>query len=193
MGMVGEFQRLSADALSAIKADPHLLEELPWLWWDLDMDPEEPERSLVAHGSEAAAKAAIACQPPEFANLPVSFSLQKDWHVVHYLLTKRVWGGKGPLFDAILGGTPIGPDDDFGPTRYLEPEQVLAVATALEPVDTPRLLRHWPPWFLARWRLYYLGSYGEDEAEAVALEFAELRDYYLTARANGEGMILKIA
>ena len=103
------------------------------------------------------------------------------------------WGGKGPLSDAILGGTPIGPNNDFGPARYLEPEEVSAVATALEPVDRPRLLRHWPPWFLPRWRLYYVGSYGEAEAEAVAFEFSELRDYYLTARANGEGMILKIA
>tara|TARA_R110002072_G_scaffold28855_3_gene92182 strand:+ start:120 stop:695 length:576 start_codon:yes stop_codon:yes gene_type:complete len=191
--MVGEFQRLSDVALCAIKQDPSLLDELPWLWWVLDMALEEPERSIAAYGSEAEAQAAIACLPPEFADLPVSFSLEKDWHVMHYLLTNRVWGGKGPLSDAILGGTPIGPNNDFGPARYLEPEEVSAVATALEPVDRPRLLRHWPPWFLPRWRLYYVGSYGEAEAEAVAFEFSELRDYYLTARANGEGMILKIA
>ena len=191
MSMVGEFQRLSESTLDALKQDPEQLEALPWLWWFMDLD--EPERTLqcyrTRYDSEEEAQAALARRPAWSTDLPLSFSLDKDWHVMHYLLTGRVHGGRVPLKNAVLGGTPIGPDDDFGPARYLEPREVAAVARALEEIDRSSLFRHWPPGFLSRWRLYSAGGVHEDGLYGA---FTKLRDYYRSAHANDEAMILKV-
>jgi hypothetical protein len=72
-----------------------------------------------------------------------TFSLEKDWHVVHYALNGTAGGGEGALADAVLGGKEI-PDVEgvmgYGPLRYLEPERVQSVAHALAAVDPAQLL-----------------------------------------------------
>src|SRR5215831_19469945 len=39
------------------------------------------------------------------------FSMEKDWHTLHYLLNGTAQGGEGPLADTVLGGKEI-PDLD---------------------------------------------------------------------------------
>jgi len=68
------------------------------------------------------------------------FDLGRAWHGVHVLLNGSAWGGKPPLFDAVLGGTPLGDPTSYEPVRYLAPDQVVAVAQALPTAEelTPR-------------------------------------------------------
>ena len=77
--------------------------------------------------------------PPEHKR----FSLEKDWHVLHYVLNGTTEGGQGPLADAIFGGDEL-PDLDnrmsFGPICYLTPERVIALARALAQVNPDSLL-----------------------------------------------------
>lgn len=72
-----------------------------------------------------------------------TFSLQKDWHVLHHALNGTHDGGETILGQAVLGGKDI-PDNNqvmgYGPLRYLEPQQVKKVAEALADVDPQRLL-----------------------------------------------------
>ena len=54
------------------------------------------------------------------------------WHGVHFLLNGSAWGGSKPLFDAVLGGTPLGDPTTYEPVRYVSPAEVEA---ALGPVE----------------------------------------------------------
>jgi hypothetical protein len=62
------------------------------------------------------------------------------WHGLHFLLNGSAWGGSGPLFDAVLGGTPVGDPSSYEPIRFVGPAHVEAVAEALPSPDdlTPR-------------------------------------------------------
>ena len=53
------------------------------------------------------------------------------WHGLHVLLNGSAWGGSPPLYDAVLGGTPLGDPSSYEPVRFVSPEQVEAVAEAL--------------------------------------------------------------
>lgn len=59
--------------------------------------------------------------------------LGQAWHGLHVLLNGSAWGGSPPLFDAVLGGTPLGDPTSYEPIRYVGPDQVEAVAEALPP------------------------------------------------------------
>lgn len=57
--------------------------------------------------------------------------LGRAWHGIHVLLNGSAWGGTPPLYDAVLGGTPLGDPTSYEPIRYVGPTQVKAVAAAL--------------------------------------------------------------
>jgi hypothetical protein len=62
------------------------------------------------------------------------------WHGIHVLLNGSAWGGTPPLYDAVLGGQPIGDPTTYEPIRYVAPADVKAVAAALPTAEelTPR-------------------------------------------------------
>jgi hypothetical protein len=57
--------------------------------------------------------------------------LGEAWHGLHVLLNGSAWGGAPPLYDAVLGGTPLGDPTSYEPIRYVAPADVKAVAAAL--------------------------------------------------------------
>ena len=59
--------------------------------------------------------------------------LGEAWHGLHFLLNGSAWGGSPPLFDAVLGGTPLGDPTSYEPIRFVAPADVKAVAAALPP------------------------------------------------------------
>ena len=59
------------------------------------------------------------------------FDVGRAWHAVHMLLNGSPWGGSGPAFDAVLGGTVLGDPSTYEPVRALLPERVSAVAVLL--------------------------------------------------------------
>jgi hypothetical protein len=73
---------------------------------------------------------------PRATKIPEGLELEKSWHCLHYLLSGKVWEtGERPIEKAILGGIEI-PDieriKDYGPVRYLEPDEIKRTAAALE-------------------------------------------------------------
>jgi hypothetical protein len=57
--------------------------------------------------------------------------LGRAWHGIHVLLNGSAWGGSPPLYDAVLGGTPIGDPSSYEPIRFVSPADVKAVAAAM--------------------------------------------------------------
>jgi hypothetical protein len=127
------------------------------------------------------------------------FPLEKDWHILHYILNGTAEGGTGPLADVVLGGTEI-PDQEgimgYGPARYLTPQQVKAVAQALAAVDFAKLVKAFDPKDAAAKRIYGLAPYPGRPViislEDVAGFVKPVRAFYAEASQDGNAMLLYI-
>jgi|SRR5581483_11147447 len=122
------------------------------------------------------------------------FSLEKNWHVLHYALNGTAEGGKGFLADAILGGAQI-PDVDgimgYGPLRYFRSQHVKKIVRALEEVDPDTLIS----------RLDYTDAKAKEIYLAHTLKnlndwsyfpelFKDFRAFYSDTEQSGNAMLL---
>ncbi|HVN18331.1 MAG TPA: YfbM family protein [Dongiaceae bacterium] len=123
------------------------------------------------------------------------FSLEKDWHVLHYVLNGTTEGGEGPLADAVLGGEQI-PDEeevsDFGGIRYLSPQRVAMIAQALAAVDPDQLLSKLDRKD-AEAKCIYLSHTLPDGWEYLPELFRNFRAFYEDAARSGNAMLLSIS
>jgi|GEM_PF-5794806 len=130
-----------------------------------------------------------------------TFSLEKDWHVLHYALNGTQEGGIGPLASAILGGQEI-PDvegiNSFGaassvPLRYLTVAEVQSISAALLEVDASLLLSKLD-FEDALQKKIYLGHTLDDLANWQYLPdlFSSFRSFYAQAAGSRNCMLLSI-
>ncbi|SRR5579864_493581 len=123
------------------------------------------------------------------------FSLEKDWHVLHYVLNGTTEGGDGPLADAVLGGDEI-PDVEglmsFGPIRYLSPERVAAVAKALAIVNPQELVSKLDRKDAEAKQIYLAHTLPEGWDYLPDL-FLSFREFYEDAARCGNAMLLDIS
>jgi hypothetical protein len=114
------------------------------------------------------------------------FSLDKSWHALHFLLNDHPWEGSGPLFDAILGGTEIGEDMGYGPPRVLTPNEVRAVAAALNKLDKAALKKKFDPKAMEKHEIYV----GTQDFAELSGRLKDLTTFFEEASENGNGMLL---
>lgn len=117
-------------------------------------------------------------------------NLEKSWHVLHYLLTGKAEEAPPPLGNAILGGKEIGPDLGYGPARFLEPDQVREVASALSSITSEDLAKRFDLQAMIAANIYPV----RDESELPLAQdcFQHLADYYSEAAAAGNAMLLYV-
>jgi len=123
------------------------------------------------------------------------FSLGKDWHVLHYALNRTAEGGEGPLAFAVFGDQAFQEMDgvDYGPVRYLTPEQVQNVSDALQEVDPSSLLSKLNYVDAKKKRIYLDHTLDDlDNWSYLPELFMEFRNFYSDAAASGNGMLMKI-
>jgi hypothetical protein len=98
-----------------------------------------------------------------------------------------------PAGEAIFGGTPIGPDDYYGPARLLSAERVAAVHGALSAVDRTALRARYDAAALSAADIYPQIWDEEGEALDYLLEnYEELRAFYAAAAAGGSAVLVAI-
>lgn len=133
--------------------------------------------------------------PDDDNDPPNTTDLDKAWHGLHYLLTGDAVGGAAPLSKAILDGTEIGPELDFGAARYLTVEEVAAVAHALAALTPDTLAQRYEPSAMQQKQIYPdIWERDGDEALEYLLDFfPELQRFYADAAARGEAVIHWIA
>ncbi len=121
---------------------------------------------------------------------PVDLGLA--WHGIHFLLNGSAWGGSGALYDAVLGGTPIGDPSSYEPIRYVTPAQVSAVAAALPEASdlTPRFTHK----ALRKAEIYPDAAWEKADAltEFLRPSYAVLRDFFTWAAAHGEAVLITL-
>jgi hypothetical protein len=164
--MLGCYVRVSPDELKAVIDDPSGIDDL--IFPD-EEDDEEPQGA---------------------------FDLDKAWHLIHFLLTGESWGGKGPIAQAVLGGTSIADTDSgYGPFRYLLAEQVVETAQALAGVSAQSLWARFDAASAAAAGIYPQDAWeGSDtDREYILGNYETLCHCFSEAAASGEAMLLYIA
>jgi len=129
--------------------------------------------------------------PDDDEDPPNSMDVDKAWHGLHYLLTGEAEGGEEPLSLAILEGTEIGPELDFGPARYLTGEEVKAVAHALAALTPEALAQRYNPRDMQEKQIYP-EIWQDDDPESVDYLlhfFPDLQQFYADAAARGDAVI----
>lgn len=204
MSMISEYRQLTPGQLDRILRNPDNVEEF-LEEFDADEDfedsfddddddfeeeegggddeEEEEEEDEDEYGASSNGGGASYGEMGKF------FSLDKAWHALHFLLNGHPTEGSGPLFDAILGGTEIGEDMGYGPARVLTPDEVRAVAAALNKVDRTELKKKFDPKMLEKNNIYV----GDWDFKELSARLKELTMFFEEAAENGNAMLLTIS
>jgi|SRR5271165_3004905 len=155
-----------------------------------NLSPEEQEKARNEMLKQLSAAGAGFGISPDQDRL----DLEKSWHVLHYLLTGKAEDAPPPFGNAILGGQEIGDDLGYGPARFLTPEQVRHVASALASVTKEDLAHRFDLDAMTKAHIYPVHGASADESELeLAQEYFELLSrYYAEAAAAGNAMLLYV-
>lgn len=146
-------------------------------------------------------------EDPETAKLFLegesSLSLEKSWHVIHYLLTDHSELGdktftEPPFGNVVLGGTPTQFKCSYGTVRCLMPEEVSVTVEALNSVSLESLEAKCNAESFNDAEIYPLGRRGEWDEDEIEGEIQFLRLLYpaLTnffQQAANDGDVILIA
>ena len=210
MGMIGHLRQITTAELQNLQSNPKAVKdavhrETPWTATKVQDALERIEdatkelRARVAGKSPAEQQQIRSQLLKELAAAGAGFpygreedglSLEKSWHVLHYLLTGKAEEAPAPLGDAILGGTEIGDDLGYGPARFLVPQQVRDVAAALAPISKVDLAKRFDLNAMIKARIYPCRD--EGELGLAQHHFEHLSRYYADAAKNGNAMLLYI-
>jgi hypothetical protein len=157
--MIGNYRRLSAQQLAALRADPC---RIPKFLYD------------------------------EAAATDDHLDIDKAWHAIHFLLNGQAWEGSGPLYDAVLGGEPLGQEDvGYGPARFLMPLHVRETAHALSEIPAFELIERFDADALIDNEIYPHGWTGEQiELDYVKDNYLRLVEFFAVSAERGQAMLL---
>jgi hypothetical protein len=140
-----------------------------------------------------AAPARVAELLYDESNPPIdsAIDIDKAWHGLHFLLNQTEWTGSGSLFDAVLGGTPIGDDVGYGPARFLTPEAVKATAAALAEFPVDAKLAALDLRAMDKLEIYpQIWDEGDEAKEYIRFGFDAVREIFQQAAERDEAMLV---
>ncbi len=150
----------------------------------------EAMRQRVATARRPEAPGPADLDPSE---LGPELDLEEAWHAVRFLL----WGSgaeAGPQpGDVVTGGQPVGRELGQGPLRYLEADQVTAVANALEPIAPTALAERFSAARLEDHGIHPGGWSDDGRRDWIREAYSRLRDFYLDAARNGRAVLFYVA
>jgi hypothetical protein len=210
MSMLGNFRQISPALLTRIQAKPALIDRV--LRYRPDGPPPESDRADFAARVDASAadlpdvveaqitvtrrpKPAkrVAASSIGPADVGAELDIEKAWHGVHFLLCGSAGEVPGPLGNAVLGGTQIGPDLGYGPPRYLEPAEVMAIAAALAPLTEETLAARFDPAVFQQHEVYPGGWAADAERrEWLCDAFSQLKAFYAASAEGGYAVLAYI-
>lgn len=187
MSMVACFVEVSPGELAALHADASSIADL----FDAESDAfgMNVGAQQVARSGGAQILDLMAAREQNETKGHRTFSLEKAWHGVHYLLYGRSEPDVGPR-GAIFGGTEIGGDDfGYGPARYFLPAEVSEIAGELTGAHVEDELRErYEPAELTA-RHIYPGGWEPDDRAWLLDSYRELRDFFGEAAGRGSAVL----
>lgn len=119
-------------------------------------------------------------------------SLDKEWHGVHYLLCGEPEPAESLLSQAVLGGKPLGDDDEgfsgYGPARCFSSSEVAQLSEALAQPETEAGAKaRFDPAKMNKLQIY--PGFRPHDLEPLLDRLRHLRDFYADAAKSGKGII----
>ena len=119
-------------------------------------------------------------------------SLNKDWHGVHYLLCGKPEPDDSLLGKAVLGGTPIGDDDEgfsgYGPARFFTAAEVAKLTSLLSaPVVESEAKARFDATRMNELKIY--PGFRPQDVDPLLDSLRQLCDFYADAAGNGNAIV----
>lgn len=145
------------------------------------------ELDVVERDPDAAGLLLADAEPAEL------FDVGRAWHAVHMLLNGSAWGGSGPAFDAVLGGTPVGDPSTYEPVRVLVPDRVSAVAVLLAGLPAADVRPRFTHRAFRQAEIYPDVWDRPDVLTAFVLPaYEDVRAFYAAAAASGDAVLIQL-
>jgi hypothetical protein len=179
MGIEASYRRINADEWSQLQ---HLLESYQSL--------DDFERY------EAYARIADS---DELRSSDRYLSIDKDWHALHVLLTGQISNPSDiqqappPLGNVVMGGTETPFDATYGKVRFLEPDEVRAVADALSRFSVEDLRARFDPIAFTEAEVYpnpRPGGWDMEQLEPLLWVYPQLVGFFRDAAREGNVVLL---
>src|SRR6266571_4233184 len=127
---------------------------------------------------------------------PRRFNMEKDWHVIAYLLTgeakiKEEHQPNNPLHNVIFGGLKTSVTTGYGPARYFDSKLVAESATALVSADRKVIAGRYDPAEMKKLDLY--APTEERERKAILNEVEGFTAFFQKAASSHEDVILYVS
>ena len=113
---------------------------------------------------------------------------------LHFLLTGSAWEGDPPLHFIVAGGESIGEVDvGYGPARGFSPDEVRAIATALQPITADALRARFDAAALAKHDIYpTIWDEGDEACDYLVEYFEQLKTFVRDAAETRDALIVYI-
>lgn len=183
MGITATYRRVTPQEFSELQNDPEAAESFFGI--DLDsFDFSNPEAMLAKlHEQESDER---------------YFSLQKEWHALHFLITGDSYleGDtqlQPPYCNIVMGGTPTQFEATYGFVRYLTPEEVRTVSELLSTISLEELRQRFDPAKFNAAKIYPSprpGGWDEEEIEPLFKMYPKLVEFFKNAARDGNIVLL---
>ncbi len=96
-----------------------------------------------------------------------SLEFDKEWHAVHFLLTKSAGSTDNPLSILLGSGTELGPDHGYGPAWLTSADKLAEFSDAISKVSNETLIAEYDSVQLVQEEVYLGETLNEEGPEAL--------------------------
>lgn len=123
---------------------------------------------------------------------PRDFNLEKDWHIIGYLLTGDAKINEehipnAPLHNVIFGGLKTTVESGYGPVRYFDGKLVAETVTALVAAARKLIASRYDPVAMEKLKIY--APRPENEKKGILQTIEDLTHFFQQAAAAHEDVI----
>lgn len=141
---------------------------------------------------------AIAAKFQERKANPHYFSLEKEWHSLHFLLTGNSSLQEDnilstPEYNVVLGGTKTQFEATYGFVRYLNPDEVKEVAELLNSISVEELKQRFDSTVFDEMKIYpnpLPGGWNEEQIQPLFTMYPKLVKFFQNAAEDGDIILL---
>jgi len=176
MGMRATYRRLPNEEFQKLRANPDHADA--YFGQDIDDDEDESLDAYV-HGRETSGR---------------YLDIQKAFHGLYFLLTgdaeMKAEVISTPLGKAVEGGTNTEWEATYGMVRYLTPQEVKEVATALEQMSEAELRERYNPKAFEFEHIYPSEIWTATAIDGLLDVFRQVRGFFVEAARAGDVVLL---
>ena len=191
MSILCALSRVTASQMAAMRGDSSVADQLLH---------EEPPAAAPRPGLFAKLFGKAPPAPPArtvaWIGAARQYDLDKQWHILHFLLTGPSEGGPFPASFLCDGGEEVGTDLGYGKPRLFTSEQAGRVAAHLRSIGEAALLERYDADAMEAQDVYWQAEDSADERRRQVRELhetmVELADFAAETARLGAGLVVEI-